>query len=139
MFPSLMTIPGELLSGFRATGRRYVAGIDGGATKTVAAVLSLETFEMRFGHGGPSNVDAVGVTAAASAISAALTEALGAAGVDAAAVGSGVVGLAGTPSDELVGLVRAEFPLDYGHHSPRKGPFQWYWLPRQASSPRGQP
>src|SRR5204862_1460949 len=70
-----------------------------------------ETFEMRFGHGGPSNVDAVGVTAAASAISAALTEALGSAGVDAAAVGSGVVGLAGTPSDELAGLVRAEFPL----------------------------
>ncbi len=112
MFPSLMTIPPELLNGSRATGGRYVAGIDGGATKTVAAVLSLETFEMRFGHGGPSNVDAVGVTAAASAIRSALAEALGETGVDAAAVGSAVVGLAGTPSDELAGRVRAEFALE---------------------------
>jgi N-acetylglucosamine kinase-like BadF-type ATPase len=111
MFPSLMTIPGELLNGSRPTGRRHVVGIDGGATKTVAAVLSLDGFEMHFGHGGPSNVDAVGVASAASAIRAALTEALREAGVDAGAVGSGVVGLAGTPSDALVELVQAEFAL----------------------------
>ena len=76
MFPSLMTIPGALLDGSRATGRKHVAGIDGGATKTLAAVLSLDTFEIAFGRGGPSNVDAVGADAAASAIRDALREAL---------------------------------------------------------------
>jgi len=112
MFPSLLTIPVELLNGSRATGKRFVAGIDGGATKTVAAVLSLDTFGMHFGHDGPSNVDAVGVPAAASAIRTALAEALGEAAVDAAAIGSAVVGLAGTPSDELAGLVRTDFTLE---------------------------
>src|SRR5215510_11840488 len=81
MFPSLMTIPAALLDGSRATGRRWVAGVDGGATKTVGAVLSLDTFDMHFGHGGPSNVDAVGAPAAASAIRDALEEALAAAEV----------------------------------------------------------
>jgi glucosamine kinase len=111
MFPSLMTIPGALLDGSRATGRRWVAGVDGGATKTVGAVLSLDTFDMHFGHGGPSNVDAVGAPAAASAIGDALKEALEAAEVGAADVGSAVVGLAGTPSDEIARLVQAEFAV----------------------------
>jgi glucosamine kinase len=111
MYPSLMTIPSALLDGSRATGRRYVAGIDGGATKTVAAVLSLDTFDMHFGHGGPSNVDAVGVSAAAPALRDALKEALGEAHVEAADVGSAVVGVAGTPSDEVARLVQAEFAL----------------------------
>jgi N-acetylglucosamine kinase-like BadF-type ATPase len=109
MFSSLMKIPGALLDGSRATGRRHVVGIDGGATKTIAAVLALDTFDLRFGHGGPSNVDAVGVTAAASAIRAATGEALGAAGVDAGAVGTAVIGLAGTPSEELADSIQAEF------------------------------
>ena len=111
MFPSLMTIPGALLDGSRATGRRHVAGIDGGATKTIAAVLSMDTFDLRFGHGGPSNVDAVGVAAASSAIRGALREALGEAGVDARAVGTAVIGRAGTPSEELADSVQSEFAL----------------------------
>jgi glucosamine kinase len=117
MFPSLMTIPGALLDGSRATGRRHVAGIDGGATKTLAAVLSLDTFEIRFGRGGPSNVDAVGAEAAASAIRDALREALREADVDGGDVGTAVVGLAGTPSDELAQSVRAEF-----------SPGAWYFV-----------
>ena len=106
-----MTIPGALLDGSRATGRRFVAGIDGGATKTVAAVLSLDTFDLRFGHSGPSNVDAAGVVAAVSAIRESLREALGEAGVAADAVGTAVIGLAGTPSDELAHSVQADFGL----------------------------
>jgi glucosamine kinase len=109
MFPSLMTIPGALLDGSRATGRRHVAGIDGGATKTLAAVLSLDTFEIAFGRGGPSNVDAVGADAAATAIRDALREAFHEANVADADVGTAVVGLAGTPSDELAESVRTEF------------------------------
>jgi len=111
MFPSLMTIPGALLDGSRATGRRFVAGIDGGATKTIAAVLSLDSFDIRLGHSGPSNVDAVGVDAAASAIREALRAALGEAGIEAGAVGTAVIGLAGTPSDELAQAVQADFSL----------------------------
>jgi N-acetylglucosamine kinase-like BadF-type ATPase len=117
MFPSLMNIPGALLDGSRATGRRHVAGIDGGATKTIAAVLSLDTFEIRFGHGGPSNVDAVGAEAAASAIRDALREALGEAGVEDVDVGTAVVGLAGTPSEEITQSVQAEF-----------SPGAWYFV-----------
>ena len=109
MFPSLMTIPGALLDGSRATGRRYVVGIDGGATKTLAAVLSLDTFEINFGRGGPSNVDAVGAQAAASAIRDALREALHEADVDAGDVGTAVVGIAGTPSDEIAHSVQSGF------------------------------
>ena len=115
MFPSLMTIPGALLDGSRATGRRFVAGIDGGATKTVAAVLSLDTFDIRLGHAGPSNVDAVGVDAAAASIREALREALGEAGVEAGAVGAAVIGLAGTPSDEIAASVQAEFAVAAGY------------------------
>ena len=111
MFPSLMTIPGALLDGSRATGRQHVAGVDGGATKTLAAVLSLDTFAIRFGHGGPSNVDAVGVAAAASSIRDALRDALGEARIEPGAVGTAVIGLAGTPSDELARSVRAEFSV----------------------------
>jgi N-acetylglucosamine kinase-like BadF-type ATPase len=109
MFPSLMTIPGALLDGSRATGRRHVAGIDGGATKTLAAVLSLDTFEISFGRGGPSNVDAVGAEAAAAAIRDALHEALSEGGVDDGDIGTAVVGLAGTPSDELAHSVQTDF------------------------------
>jgi N-acetylglucosamine kinase-like BadF-type ATPase len=117
MFPSLMTIPGALLDGSRATGRRHVAGIDGGATKTLAAVLSLNTFEISLGRGGPSNVDAVGAEAAAAAIRDALREALSEGGVDDGDVGTAVVGLAGTPSDELAHSVQTDF-----------SPGAWYFV-----------
>jgi glucosamine kinase len=115
MFPSLMTIPAALLDGSRATGRRYVAGIDGGATKTVAALLSLDTFDMHLGHGGPSNVDAVGADAAVAALEGALSDALRAAKVDAGEVGTSVFGVAGTPSDEVSQSVRTEFALQASH------------------------
>jgi len=112
-----MTIPGSLLDGSRATGRRHIAGIDGGATKTLAAVLSLDTFEINFGNGGPSNVDAVGAQAAASAIRDAMREAFGEADVDDDDVGTAVVGIAGTPSDEIAHSVQTEF-----------SPGAWYFV-----------
>jgi glucosamine kinase len=115
MFPSLMSIPGALLDGSRPTGQRHVVGIDGGATKTIAAVLSLDSFELSIGHGGPSNVDAVGVDAAASAIRDALREALGQAHVEPAALGTAVIGLAGTPSDEVARIAKDEFALRAGY------------------------
>src|SRR5437762_10109189 len=91
-----MTIPRPLLDGSKSQGASHVAGVDGGATKTVAAVLDLETFSVTLGHGGPANVDAVGVDAAADALESAIGEALIGAGVDGATLGSTVLGVAGT-------------------------------------------
>src|SRR6059036_3508646 len=75
-FPSLMTIPRPLLDASHPTGATHVAGVDGGATKTVAAVLELETFRVFLGRGGPANVDAVGVESAAGALETAMNAAL---------------------------------------------------------------
>ena len=54
-------------------GARFLLGIDGGATKTLAAVLDLERATLCVGHGGPSNQDAVGGHAAGRARSAGRT------------------------------------------------------------------
>ena len=67
----LVELPPELLpprtdsaEGARATGHantaeggtaRFVLGIDGGATKTLAALLDLERGTLHLGQGGPSN------------------------------------------------------------------------------------
>ena len=40
-FPSLMTVPRPLLDTSEPKGATHVAGVDGGGTKTVAAVLDL--------------------------------------------------------------------------------------------------
>ena len=41
-------------------GARFMMGVDGGATKTLAAVLDLQEQTLHLGHGGSSNPDAVG-------------------------------------------------------------------------------
>jgi glucosamine kinase len=110
-FPSLMTIPRPLLDGSQSQGASHVAGVDGGATKTLAAVLDLETFKVTLGRGGPANVDAVGVDAAADALEGAMGEALAAAGIDGGALGTTVFGLAGTVPDALEDRIRKAFSL----------------------------
>ena len=52
-------------------------GIDGGATKTLAALLDLECGTLHLGQGGPSNEDAVGTRAAVQALLEAADEAVG--------------------------------------------------------------
>jgi glucosamine kinase len=106
-----MTVPRSLLDGSRATDARYVAGVDGGATKTVVAVLDLETLAVSLGRGGPTNADAVGDDAAAAALEAALGAALARAGVDGGELGATVCGLAGTPSRSVERRVAATFSL----------------------------
>jgi glucosamine kinase len=106
-----MTIPGPLLDGSRATGARYVAGVDGGATKTVAAVYDLETDRVSLGRGGPTNSDAVGVDAAVEALETALGAALAAAGTSGGELGTSVFGLAGTSWPELQERARTGFSL----------------------------
>jgi len=74
---SLTTLPAELLPG--VAGHRtasaasgLLVGIDGGATKTIAAALDLYSGQVAAAETGPSNPEAVGFGAAAQAINAAV-------------------------------------------------------------------
>ena len=104
----LVELPDELLRpGSSRTASRYLLGIDGGATKTLAAVLDLEQCAVHLGHGGPSNEDAVGTKSAVQALKAAADQALEAAGIGPDELGAAVVGVAGTNSAKVVREVRA--------------------------------
>ncbi len=76
-------LPAELLPG--ATGRPGPAGpaglligVDGGATKTIAATFNPDTGQASVAETGPSNPEAIGLEAAASSINTAIMTALGA-------------------------------------------------------------
>jgi N-acetylglucosamine kinase-like BadF-type ATPase len=86
----------ELPAGATREGARYVMGVDGGATKTLAAVLDVDSKELYVGRGGPSNEDAVGAEAAVRALLAAADEAIDAAGIDAGDLCAAVLAIAGT-------------------------------------------
>jgi N-acetylglucosamine kinase-like BadF-type ATPase len=90
------------------SGARWLLGIDGGATKTLAAVLDRERGELHFGHAGPSNEDAVGADVAVHALLGAADAALAAAGAPEAGPDAAVVAVAGTDTDAIAGHVRAK-------------------------------
>jgi N-acetylglucosamine kinase-like BadF-type ATPase len=104
---SLVHLPAALSSEQPRTDARYVMGVDGGATKTLAAVLDLRALEttgeklVHLGHGGPSNEDAVGAQAAVEALLGAADEALERAGIDASELGAAVLGIAGTDTEDV--------------------------------------
>src|SRR2546423_3645008 len=52
MKESLVKLPPALTPPTPSAGARYVMGMDGGATKTMAAVLDLETLAVHVAHGG---------------------------------------------------------------------------------------
>ncbi|HEV3036068.1 MAG TPA: BadF/BadG/BcrA/BcrD ATPase family protein [Solirubrobacteraceae bacterium] len=110
---SLVQLPLVLASEQPRTRTRYVMGVDGGATKTLAAVLDVQTVEstgemvLHVGHGGPSNQDAVGARAAVQALLEAADEALERAGIDAAELGAAVLAMAGTDTEGVARNVRA--------------------------------
>jgi glucosamine kinase len=83
-------------------------GIDGGATKTLAAVLDVEHGALHVGQGGPSNQDAVGVQAAGRGLFEAADAALAAAGIGDAQLDAAVLAVAGTDTDAVEAYVRAE-------------------------------
>jgi N-acetylglucosamine kinase-like BadF-type ATPase len=94
---SLVILPAELLptAGGRTSGPAadgLLVGVDGGATKTIAAVFDLDAGMVTAAETGPSNPEAVGYEAAADAINEAIKEALGPAKPVAAAV-LGVAGI----------------------------------------------
>jgi N-acetylglucosamine kinase-like BadF-type ATPase len=80
---------------------RYILGIDGGATKTLAAVLDLHDRALHLGHAGPSNEDAVGARLAVKAILDATDQALAGAGIAHARLAAAVVAVAGTDTASI--------------------------------------
>jgi glucosamine kinase len=87
---------------------RFVLGIDGGATKTLAALLDLESGALHLGHGGPSNEDAVGTRRAVDALLEAADQAIGRAGIVSGRLDAAVLALAGTDTDAVARNVHSE-------------------------------
>lgn len=102
----LVTLPTELTAPVKDTGARYLLGVDGGATKTLAAVLDLQVGVLHVGHAGPSNEDAVGPEKATGALIGAADEAIAAAGIERAELGSGVLAVAGTSTGSIAANLR---------------------------------
>jgi glucosamine kinase len=80
---------------------RYVLGVDGGATKTLAAVLDLDRRVLHLGHAGPSNEDAVGARLAVKAVLDATDQALARAGIAQSELGAAVLAVAGTDTHSI--------------------------------------
>jgi glucosamine kinase len=108
---SLVQLPSSLLEPVRLPAARFVMGIDGGATKTVAAVLDPAERALYLAHGGPSNEDAIGLQAAVGALLAVADAALRRAGISEDSLARAVLAVAGTDTTAIarhVGEVRKE-------------------------------
>lgn len=92
---------------------RYVLGVDGGATKTLAAVLDMRERSIHLGHGGSSNPDSAGARAATDALLSATDEALDRAGVAREAVQAAVLAIAGTNTEAVAAHVRERAPAGW--------------------------
>ncbi|HTB50607.1 MAG TPA: BadF/BadG/BcrA/BcrD ATPase family protein [Solirubrobacteraceae bacterium] len=97
-------------SGAIAVDARFVMGVDGGATKTLAAVLDLREQTLHLGHGGSSNPDAVGAHAATDSLVKATDEAIGRAGIAREQLDAAVLAIAGTDTDAVAAHVRERCP-----------------------------
>jgi N-acetylglucosamine kinase-like BadF-type ATPase len=104
---SLVTLPPALLGSRAHTGARYVMGIDGGATKTLAAVLDLDGGAVHLAHAGPSNEDAVGTRAAVEALLAVADAAIERAGIAAEQLAAAVIAVAGTDTGAIARQISA--------------------------------
>lgn len=104
---SLVQLPAALSSRQPHSDARYVMGVDGGATKTLAAVLDLREKRLHVGEGGPSNEDAVGAQDAVRELLGAAEQAIAAAGIDDGRLGAAVLAIAGTDTDSVARHVRA--------------------------------
>jgi glucosamine kinase len=98
----LVRLPDALTRSWRdRRDARFVLGVDGGATKTVAAVLDMDTNELHLGHAGPSNQDAVGASAAVRAVLEAADEAIAEAGIAPQRLAAAVLAIAGTDTEAI--------------------------------------
>jgi glucosamine kinase len=103
---SLVQLPDAFKRAQADTGARYVLGVDGGATKTLAAVLDLESRALHVALGGPSNEDAVGTNAAVHAVLGAADGAIERAGIATEELGAAVLAIAGTDTAAIAKHVR---------------------------------
>jgi len=105
---SLIQLPPALAEPARQANGRYLLGIDGGATKTLAAVLDLEQPDLHIAHGGPSNEDAIGTHTAVQTLLATADEALQRASIAREQLAAAVVAVAGTDTAAIAqGVARA--------------------------------
>ena len=112
--PQSLIAPGDWVgSAIQSNGRstvgiggRFVMGVDGGATKTLAAVLDLQEQALHLGHGGSSNADAVGEQAATDSLVKATDEALARADIEREQLDAAVLAVAGTDTDAVAAHVR---------------------------------
>jgi len=95
----------------KMTERRLILGIDGGGSKTAVRIALVgdngEVEVLGEGHGGPSNVRAVGRAHAEINLNVAVDAALGAAGTANETIDYAVLGLAGSSLADIQAFVRA--------------------------------
>jgi N-acetylglucosamine kinase-like BadF-type ATPase len=106
----LVTLPPALIAAGADIGARFVMGVDGGATKTLAAVLDLHEQTLHLGHGGSSNPDAVGARSATDSLLRATDEAIGRAGIASERLDAAVLAVAGTDTEAVSAHVRTSRP-----------------------------
>jgi N-acetylglucosamine kinase-like BadF-type ATPase len=109
----LVRLPEALTRPKPTSDPRYVLGVDGGATKTLAAVLDIDAREVHLGHAGPSNQDAVGAAAAVQALLDAADAAIGQAGIGSERLSAAVLAIAGTDTEAMARNVRAARTEDW--------------------------
>jgi glucosamine kinase len=98
---SLLQLPRTLTRAGADGKARFVMGIDGGATKTLAAVLDLDSHDLHFAHAGPSNEDAVGARAAVASLLDVADTAIERAGIAQDELAMAVLAVAGTDTDAI--------------------------------------
>jgi N-acetylglucosamine kinase-like BadF-type ATPase len=103
----LVQLPDALTRPQPRPDARFILGIDGGATKTLAAVLDLQSSTLHIAHGGPSNQDAIGAKAATQALLQSADAAIRRAGISPDDLAAGVLAVAGTDTDAVAARVRA--------------------------------
>jgi glucosamine kinase len=112
--PAALRGPAAGVSGTDARpGARFLMGVDGGATKTLAAVLDMQERCVYLGHGASSNPDAVGSHLATDSLMKATDEAIARAGIERDRLDAAVFAIAGTDTDAVAGHVRALRPSSW--------------------------
>jgi len=104
---SLVQLPVALREPGPGAGARFLLGVDGGATKTLAALLDLDTRALHLAHGGPSNQDAVGPAAAVEALLQTADEVIERAGIAREEIAAAVLAIAGVDTAAVVRHVDA--------------------------------
>src|SRR5438132_4007194 len=103
----LIRLPPALSRPQHRADARFVLGVDGGATKTLAAVLEVQTGRLHMAHGGSSNEDTVGARVAVDTLLATADEALGGAEISRRELTTAVLAIAGTDTAAVSRRVHA--------------------------------